>query len=110
MEVSVDISSTGIRDGDEVVQLYVRDLMSSVAQPVRRLVAFDRRHVGAGQTSHDRVFGICVAVDDIPRPGADGKTVTAGGHRSAALVPWQVTFARPSTGDCCGRFPPLTTP
>src|SRR5208282_6636725 len=30
----------GGRDGDEVVQVYLRDLVSSVAQPVRRLVAF----------------------------------------------------------------------
>jgi beta-glucosidase len=50
VEVSVDVSNTGGRDGDEVVQLYVRDLVSSVAQPVRRLVAFARRHVTAGQT------------------------------------------------------------
>jgi beta-glucosidase len=28
----------------------VRDLVSSVAQPVRRLAAFTRRHIGAGQT------------------------------------------------------------
>jgi len=51
VEVSVDVSNTGSRDGDEVIQLYVRDLVSSVAQPVRRLIAFARRHIGAGQTS-----------------------------------------------------------
>ena len=50
IEVSVDISNTGGRDGDEVVQLYLRDLVSSVAQPVRRLVAFARRHIRAGRT------------------------------------------------------------
>jgi beta-glucosidase len=50
VEVSVDVTNAGGRDGDEVVQLYMRDLVSSVAQPVRRLVAFARRHVGAGQT------------------------------------------------------------
>ena len=50
VEVSVDVANTGGRDGDEVIQLYVRDLVSSVAQPVRRLVAFARRHVGVGQT------------------------------------------------------------
>jgi beta-glucosidase len=50
VELSVDVTNTGGRDGDEVVQLYVRDLVSSVAQPVRRLVAFARRHITAGQT------------------------------------------------------------
>ena len=50
VEVSVDVSNTGDRDGDEVVQLYVRDLVSSVAQPVQRLIAFARRHISIGQT------------------------------------------------------------
>ena len=50
VEVSVNVTNTGGRDGDEVVQLYVRDLVSSVAQPVRRLVAFARRHIRVGQT------------------------------------------------------------
>jgi beta-glucosidase len=50
VEASIDVSNTGGRDGDEIVQLYVRDLVSSVAQPVRRLVAFARRHIGVGQT------------------------------------------------------------
>ena len=50
VELSVDVTNTGGRDGDEVVQVYVRDLVSSVAQPVRRLVAFARRHIAAGQT------------------------------------------------------------
>ncbi|MFY9927995.1 MAG: glycoside hydrolase family 3 N-terminal domain-containing protein [Streptosporangiaceae bacterium] len=48
--VSIDVTNTGGRDGDEVVQLYLRDLVSSVAQPVRRLVAFIRRHVRVGET------------------------------------------------------------
>ena len=51
VELSVDVTNTGARGGDEVIQVYVRDLVSSVAQPVRRLVAFARRHIGAGQTS-----------------------------------------------------------
>ena len=50
VEVSVDVTNTGGRDGDEVIQFYVRDLVSSVTQPARRLVAFARRHIGVGQT------------------------------------------------------------
>jgi len=51
VRVSVEVSNTGGRDGDEVVQLYVRDLVSSVARPVRRLIGFARRHIGIGQTA-----------------------------------------------------------
>ena len=49
-EVSVDVTNTGGRDGDEVVQLYLRDFVSSVAQPVRRLIGFARRRVDLGET------------------------------------------------------------
>jgi beta-glucosidase len=50
VQVSTDVTNTGSRDGDEVIQLYVRDLLSSVSQPIRRLAGFTRRRIGAGQT------------------------------------------------------------
>jgi beta-glucosidase len=50
VKVSIEVTNTGGRDGDDVVQLYVRDLVSSVAQPIRRLAGFARRHIGAGRT------------------------------------------------------------
>ncbi len=40
--VSVDVRNTGDRAGDEVVQLYIRDLAASVARPVRELRGFER--------------------------------------------------------------------
>ena len=46
--VTVTVSNTGARDGDEVVQCYVRDLVASVARPVRQLVGFERVTIGAG--------------------------------------------------------------
>ena len=46
--VSVSVTNTGARDADEVVQLYLRDDVASVAQPVRQLVRFQRVHVRAG--------------------------------------------------------------
>jgi beta-glucosidase len=42
VEVSVDVRNTGARVGDEVVQLYVRDVVSSVTRPVRELRGFRR--------------------------------------------------------------------
>ncbi len=41
-EVSVDITNTGGRTGDEVVQLYVQDHYSSVARPIKELKSFGR--------------------------------------------------------------------
>jgi beta-glucosidase len=40
--VSVDVANTGARKGDEVVQVYIRDRVSSVTRPVRELCGFQR--------------------------------------------------------------------
>ncbi|WP_040951769.1 glycoside hydrolase family 3 protein [Gorillibacterium massiliense] len=51
IRVSVDITNTGSRDGDEVVQLYVGDLVSSIARPDKDLRAFKRIRLKAGEKS-----------------------------------------------------------
>jgi beta-glucosidase len=48
--VRVDITNTGKRAGDEVVQLYVRDLVCSVTRPPRALGGFARVHLEPGET------------------------------------------------------------
>ncbi len=49
--VTVDLANTGRRDGDEVVQLYVRYPNSKVSRPLRQLRAFRRVTVAAGATT-----------------------------------------------------------
>ncbi len=46
---SVDVTNTGGREGDEVVQLYVRDLVSSVTRPVKELKGFERLTLAPGE-------------------------------------------------------------
>ena len=48
--VSVDVTNTGTRDGDEVVQLYVRARVSRVTRPVQELRGFQRIALHAGET------------------------------------------------------------
>jgi beta-glucosidase len=48
--VSVDVSNTGPRGGDEVVPLYLRDDAASVARPVRALKGFHRLTLQPGET------------------------------------------------------------
>ena len=48
--VSVSITNTGKRDGDEVVQLYASYPESKVEHPKRQLKAFERVSIPAGQT------------------------------------------------------------
>jgi beta-glucosidase len=47
--VSVEVSNTGSRAGDEVVQLYVRDVVSSVTRPVKELRGFQRVSLAPGE-------------------------------------------------------------
>jgi beta-glucosidase len=49
-EVSVVVRNTGQRAGDEVVQLYIRDLVSSVTRPVRELKDFKRVSLAPGES------------------------------------------------------------
>jgi len=50
MTVSVDVTNVGRRGGDEVVQLYVKDVEASVPVPLRQLQSFRRIHLDAGET------------------------------------------------------------
>jgi beta-glucosidase len=50
VDVSADVSNTGSRAGDEVVQLYIHDPVASISQPVRRLRGFERVTLEPGQT------------------------------------------------------------
>src|SRR5206468_11900883 len=46
---SVDVTNTGTRAGDDVVQLYLHDPVASISQPVRRLRGFQRVTLAPGQ-------------------------------------------------------------
>ncbi len=50
LTVSVDVTNTGIMDGEEVVQLYIRDLDSLRIRPLKDLRGFERVKVKAGQS------------------------------------------------------------
>ena len=49
IEVSIEVHNTGERAGDEVVQLYCRDEVASVARPNRILLGFARLTLAPGQ-------------------------------------------------------------
>ena len=42
LDISVTVGNAGSVDGEEVAQLYVRDVVSSVTTPVQKLVGFQR--------------------------------------------------------------------
>ena len=49
-KLTVDVTNTGKRDGDEIVQLYIRDLQDAEG-PLKTLRGFERINVKAGQTA-----------------------------------------------------------
>ncbi len=52
LTVGVDVTNTGSVAGAEVVQLYIRDTVASVEQPVRELKGFARVSLAPGETKH----------------------------------------------------------
>jgi beta-glucosidase len=48
--VRCTISNTGRQAGDEVVQLYVRDVLATVARPIMELRGFERIHLAPGES------------------------------------------------------------
>ena len=48
--VSLKVTNTGKRAGDEVVQLYIRDVLSSVTTYEKNLAGFERIHLNPGET------------------------------------------------------------
>ena len=49
-QVSVTVTNTGSRDADEVVQLYIHDVIASISRPVKELKGFRRIHLKAGES------------------------------------------------------------
>ncbi|MFC4723213.1 beta-glucosidase BglX [Geojedonia litorea] len=50
LKVSVNVTNTGDRDGEEVVQLYIRDLVGSLVRPIKELKGFKKLMLKAGET------------------------------------------------------------
>ncbi|GAA4829970.1 glycoside hydrolase family 3 N-terminal domain-containing protein [Luteimicrobium xylanilyticum] len=51
LDVRVRVTNTGDRAGDDVVQLYGRDLVASVTRPVAQLLGYRRVHLEAGESA-----------------------------------------------------------
>jgi beta-glucosidase len=90
VRVTVDVTNTGDRAGDEVAQLYVRENVSSVETPERALKGFSRIHLQPGET---RTLTFLVPQEQLAGWNPDRKwvvepgryTVWAGGSSQASL-------------------------
>jgi beta-glucosidase len=77
--VSVEVTNTGDRPGDEVVQLYARDEEASVARPVLELRGFRRVGLAPGEC---RVVSFRLAAEQFAYTGAAYRRVVEAGRIS----------------------------
>lgn len=74
--VEIDVTNTGRRAGDEVVQLYIRDEVATVTRPVKQLRGFQRIHLAAGES---RTVPFTLSLDDLAFYNADMEFVVEPG-------------------------------
>ncbi len=75
--VSVDVTNTGTRAGDEVVQLYIRDAGSLATRPVKELRGFRRVPLQPGET---RTVTFEIGPEQLAYHGPDMKRVVEPGQ------------------------------
>jgi beta-glucosidase len=75
--LSVDVTNLGAVAADEVVQLYVRDLVGSVTRPVRELKGFKRTRLEPGETL---TIDFQLQADDLAFFGRHNELVTEPGE------------------------------
>ncbi len=74
--MNVSVTNTGKRAGDEVVQLYVHDVVASVARPVKQLRGFSRIRLKPGETKR---LDFQLGPDDLALYDRDMKRVVEPG-------------------------------
>jgi beta-glucosidase len=88
--VRAKVTNTGNRSGTEVVQLYIRDLVSSIVRPVKELKAFRRVHLRPGES---KIVEFALTADQLAYLDADGRkqlepgrfSIWVGGGSNASL-------------------------
>lgn len=90
IKVSVSVTNTGNFDGEEVVQLYVRDLVASITPPLRLLKGFEKVFIPKGDTKEVtftiRASDLAFYHPDLSFYAEPGEfTVYVGGDSNASL-------------------------
>ncbi len=76
VKVTIDVTNTGNVDGDEIVQLYIRDMVSAVTRPVQELKDFARIHLQKGET---KTVAFTITADKLQYYGLDMKRLVEPG-------------------------------
>ncbi|MFV0554021.1 MAG: beta-glucosidase BglX [Mangrovibacterium sp.] len=77
IKVSVEVKNSSKVDGEEVVQLYIRDKVASVVRPVKELKGFSKRMIRANQSE---TFEFELSKEDLSFYDAQGNFVFESGE------------------------------
>lgn len=72
LQVKLTVTNTGNYDGEETVQLYIRDLAASITQPVKELKGFEKVFLRKGES---REISFTLGVNDLKFVNSDLKYV-----------------------------------
>ena len=74
--ISVRLTNTGKFDGEEIVQLYIRDITASIVRPVKELKGFEKIFLKAGES---KIIPFAISARELSFYDADGKLVLEPG-------------------------------
>jgi beta-glucosidase len=119
LDVAVDVTNTGTIAGDEVVQLYIRDDVASVARPVKELRGFQRVHLDPHEmrTVHFAIDEQALAFYDtsmtrVVEPGTFTVTIRGDAdHASSVPFTYATTSGKPArVPEACAKARPPAAP
>lgn len=84
LTVTCEITNTGSREGTEVAQLYVRDLVGSYIRPIRELKGFERVTLAPGES---RTLTFTLPASELSFFGPDGKFIVEPGDFQLWVAP-----------------------
>jgi beta-glucosidase len=84
LTVSADVANTGRVEGEEIVQLYTRQLAASLTRPVRELKGFERLHLKPGEK---RTVEFRLPAADLAFYNEEGKLATEPGEFHVWIAP-----------------------
>ncbi len=93
-KVSFDVTNTGSRDGEEVVQLYLHDREASVVQPMKQLKHFSRVMIKKGETAR---ISFALTPEDLQFIGRDLQPTIESGDFDIFIGPSSAEVALQGT-------------
>jgi beta-glucosidase len=74
---SIEVTNIGNREGNETVQLYIRDMVSSVTRPIQELKDFSKIHLNQNET---KTVTFNITPDKLQFYGLDMKRIVEAGE------------------------------